>query len=321
MVSTVKYLFILILTLIGPSRGQQSIGFGAFKRDNGPPSSSGSAAPANPHEHPCTPTYYCKGAFLSLRNAQEGDVDAGIHTEHMMEAVASAYGIFLQGRNGNESKPLTVFLCINDSNISTPILSLRDAVVRGIRKGLDDDRYRLFSNLTIAEREAFHGNITTKGSGDRVDIIFSTPGPPLGEIDMDDILERAAEIYWNMPCTEGPICFNKWKLTLEVNKNHTDVVEAGSFQNYEKKVLEHFGSKNYTASDPNLQKAVYTEDGVQVSGYDGWFLLTRPLNHPALQLYIEAPTHEEAVKLGSCVVADVKQFRALNASDVDKFVH
>ncbi|RVW92673.1 hypothetical protein CK203_041589 [Vitis vinifera] len=52
----------------------------------------------------------------------------------------------------------------------------------------------------------------------------------------------------------------------------------------------------------------------------GWFLLRLSLHDPVLPLNIEAPSHDDAVKLGLAVLAAVKEFPALDSSTLDKFV-
>ncbi|GFS30059.1 phosphoglucosamine mutase family protein [Actinidia rufa] len=59
---------------------------------------------------------------------------------------------------------------------------------------------------------------------------------------------------------------------------------------------------------------------VRASGYGGWFLLRLSLHDPVLPLNIEAPSHEDAVKLGLAVLAAVNEFPALETSALDKFV-
>ncbi|KAF8396568.1 hypothetical protein HHK36_018192 [Tetracentron sinense] len=59
---------------------------------------------------------------------------------------------------------------------------------------------------------------------------------------------------------------------------------------------------------------------VRISGYGGWFLLRLSLHDPVLPLNIEAPSHDDAVKLGLSVLAAVKEFPALELSALEKFV-
>ncbi|GFP95976.1 phosphoglucosamine mutase [Phtheirospermum japonicum] len=59
---------------------------------------------------------------------------------------------------------------------------------------------------------------------------------------------------------------------------------------------------------------------VRVSGYGGWFLLRLSLHDPVLPLNIEAPSNEEAVKLGLAVLSAVREFHAIDTSALDKFV-
>ncbi|CBI38145.3 unnamed protein product, partial [Vitis vinifera] len=53
---------------------------------------------------------------------------------------------------------------------------------------------------------------------------------------------------------------------------------------------------------------------------NGWFLLRLSLHDPVLPLNIEAPSHDDAVKLGLAVLAAAKEFPALDSSTLDKFV-
>ncbi|KAB2063534.1 hypothetical protein ERO13_A10G205400v2 [Gossypium hirsutum] len=107
------------------------------------------------------------------------------------------------------------------------------------------------------------------------------------------------------------------ELRLKINQNHPDL-KGRSFREYGEAVLQHLG--NSIASNPKLQKATVNYEGVRVSGFGGWFLLRLSLHDPVLPLNIEAPSHEDAVKLGLEVSAAVKEFQALDTSALDKFV-
>ncbi|KAA8539310.1 hypothetical protein F0562_026002 [Nyssa sinensis] len=108
------------------------------------------------------------------------------------------------------------------------------------------------------------------------------------------------------------------ELRLKIDQNHADL-KGGSFQEYGEAVLKHM--ENVTDSDPKLQKAPVNYEGVRASGYGGWFLLRLSLHDPVLPLNIEAPSKEDAVKLGLAVLAAVNDFPALDTSALDKFVH
>ncbi|PIN09157.1 Phosphoglucomutase/phosphomannomutase [Handroanthus impetiginosus] len=107
------------------------------------------------------------------------------------------------------------------------------------------------------------------------------------------------------------------ELRLKIDQNHADL-KGGSFRTYGEAVLQHL--ENITDADPKLQKAPVNYEGVRVSGYGGWFLLRLSLHDPVLPLNIEAPTNEDAVKLGLAVLSAVKEFPALDTSALDKFV-
>ncbi|XP_073139477.1 uncharacterized protein [Henckelia pumila] len=107
------------------------------------------------------------------------------------------------------------------------------------------------------------------------------------------------------------------ELRLKIDQNHEDL-KGGSFHDYGEAVLQHLG--NITDSDPKLQKAPVNYEGVRVSGYGGWFLLRLSLHDPVLPLNIEAPSVEDAVKLGLAVLSAMKEFPALDTSTLDKFV-
>ncbi|KAL0298700.1 UNVERIFIED_CONTAM: Phosphomannomutase [Sesamum radiatum] len=95
-------------------------------------------------------------------------------------------------------------------------------------------------------------------------------------------------------------------------------LKGGSFREYGEAVLQHLA--NVVNSDPKLQKAPVNYEGVRVSGYGGWFLLRLSLHDPVLPLNIEAPSNEDAVKLGLAVLAAVNEFKALDTSALNKFV-
>ncbi|GLT68010.1 hypothetical protein SLA2020_402750 [Shorea laevis] len=107
------------------------------------------------------------------------------------------------------------------------------------------------------------------------------------------------------------------ELRLKINQNHPDL-KGGSFRNYGEAVLKHM--ENCIEADPKLQKAPVNYEGVRVSGFGGWFLLRLSLHDPVLPLNIEAPTNDDAVKLGLVVLAAVNEFPGLDTSALDKFV-
>ncbi|KAJ0967623.1 hypothetical protein J5N97_024540 [Dioscorea zingiberensis] len=107
------------------------------------------------------------------------------------------------------------------------------------------------------------------------------------------------------------------ELRLKIDQNHEDL-KGGSFRDYGEEVVKHL--ENMIGSDPKLKKAPVNYEGVRVSGHGGWFLLRLSLHDPVLPLNIEAPSLEEAVKLGLAVLAAVKEFAALDTSALDKFV-
>ncbi|MQL82329.1 hypothetical protein Taro_014809 [Colocasia esculenta] len=108
------------------------------------------------------------------------------------------------------------------------------------------------------------------------------------------------------------------EMRLKIDQHHADL-KGGSFREYGEAVLKHL--ENVTSSDPKLQKAPVNYEGIRVSGYGGWFLLRLSLHDPVLPLNIEAPSHEDAVKLGLAVLAAVKEYSALDLSALFKFVH
>ncbi|KAL9422171.1 hypothetical protein AB3S75_034437 [Citrus x aurantiifolia] len=107
------------------------------------------------------------------------------------------------------------------------------------------------------------------------------------------------------------------ELRLKIDQNHSDL-KGGSFRDYGEAVLKHL--ENCVDSDPKLQKAPVNYEGVRVSGSGGWFLLRLSLHDPVLPLNFEAPSREDAVKLGLAVAAATKEFPALDTSALDKFV-
>ncbi|XP_039139228.1 phosphomannomutase/phosphoglucomutase isoform X1 [Dioscorea cayenensis subsp. rotundata] len=107
------------------------------------------------------------------------------------------------------------------------------------------------------------------------------------------------------------------ELRLKIDQNHADL-KGGSFRDYGEAVLKHL--ENMITSDSKLNRAPVNYEGVRVSGHGGWFLLRLSLHDPVLPLNIEAPSLEEAVKLGLAVLAAVKEFAALDTSALDKFV-
>ncbi|KAK6136171.1 hypothetical protein DH2020_030062 [Rehmannia glutinosa] len=107
------------------------------------------------------------------------------------------------------------------------------------------------------------------------------------------------------------------ELRLKIDQNHTDL-KGGSFREYGEAVLQHLS--NITDSDPKLVKAPVNYEGIRVSGYGGWFLLRLSLHDPVLPLNIEAPSNEDAVKLGLTVLSAMREFQALDTSALDKFV-
>ncbi|KAK1409599.1 hypothetical protein QVD17_36126 [Tagetes erecta] len=107
------------------------------------------------------------------------------------------------------------------------------------------------------------------------------------------------------------------ELRLKIDQNHPDL-KGGSFREYGEAVLKHL--ENKSESDSKLQKAPVNYEGVRVSGYGGWFLLRLSLHDPVLPLNIEAPSNEDAVKLGLAVLSAVNEFSALDVSALVKFV-
>ncbi|XP_020579283.1 uncharacterized protein LOC110023960 isoform X3 [Phalaenopsis equestris] len=108
------------------------------------------------------------------------------------------------------------------------------------------------------------------------------------------------------------------EVRLKIDQKHADL-KGGSFLEYGEAVLKYV--ENKLSSDPKLVKAPINYEGVRVSGYGGWFLLRLSLHDPVLPLNIEAPSHEDAVKLGLSVLAVTKDFPALDSTALTKFVH
>ncbi|KGN48077.2 uncharacterized protein LOC101204322 isoform X1 [Cucumis sativus] len=107
------------------------------------------------------------------------------------------------------------------------------------------------------------------------------------------------------------------ELRLKINQNHPDL-QGGPFRDYGEAVLKHV--ENLVASDPKLMKAPVNYEGVRVSGFGGWFLLRLSLHDPVLPLNIEAPSNDDAIKLGLAVLSAAKEFPALDTSALNKFV-
>ncbi|XP_006846785.2 uncharacterized protein LOC18995789 isoform X1 [Amborella trichopoda] len=106
------------------------------------------------------------------------------------------------------------------------------------------------------------------------------------------------------------------ELRLKIDQNHADL-KGGSFKDYGEAVLKQL--EKMSDADPKLLKAPVNYEGVRVSGYGGWFLLRLSLHDPVLPLNIEAPSNEDAVKLGLLVLSTVKEFPALDISALEKF--
>lgn len=107
------------------------------------------------------------------------------------------------------------------------------------------------------------------------------------------------------------------ELRLKIDASHVDL-KGGSFRDYGEAVLKHL--EKLVDSDSKLNKAPVNYEGVRVSGFGGWFLLRLSLHDPVLPLNIEAPTQEDAVKLGLVVLNAVREFKALDTSALGKFV-
>ncbi|KAI4384043.1 hypothetical protein MLD38_009815 [Melastoma candidum] len=107
------------------------------------------------------------------------------------------------------------------------------------------------------------------------------------------------------------------EVRIKINQNHPDL-KGGSFWEYGEAVLQHL--ENTVDSDPKLSKAPVNYEGVRASGFGGWLLLRLSLHDPVLPLNLEAPSREDAVKLGLLVLAAIAEFPALDTSGLDKFV-
>ncbi|KAK9124254.1 hypothetical protein Sjap_013856 [Stephania japonica] len=107
------------------------------------------------------------------------------------------------------------------------------------------------------------------------------------------------------------------ELRIKIDQIHPDL-KGGSFREYGEAVIKHLENKADT--DPKLQKAPVNYEGVRVSGCGGWFLLRLSLHDPVLPLNIEAPSCEDAAKLGLFVLSTVKEFSALDTAALEKFV-
>ncbi|KAK2634165.1 hypothetical protein Ddye_028957 [Dipteronia dyeriana] len=97
------------------------------------------------------------------------------------------------------------------------------------------------------------------------------------------------------------------EMRLKINRKRPNLKEGicGSFRDYGEAMLNQL--ENRTDSDPKFQKAPINFEGVSVSGFGGWFLLRLSFHFPVLPLNIEAPSYEDAVKLGLIVDAAVKE--------------
>ncbi|KAJ7975063.1 Phosphoglucomutase/phosphomannomutase family protein [Quillaja saponaria] len=107
------------------------------------------------------------------------------------------------------------------------------------------------------------------------------------------------------------------ELRLKINQNHPDL-KGRSFREYGEAVLKNL--ENSISSNPRLQKAPVNYEGIRVSGYGGWFLLRLSLHDPVLPLNVEAPSKDDALKLGLSVLAAVNEFPGLDTSALNKFV-
>jgi len=107
------------------------------------------------------------------------------------------------------------------------------------------------------------------------------------------------------------------EIRLKIDQNHADL-KGGSFRDYGEAVLRHL--ENAIGKDPNLHKAPKNYEGVRVSGHGGWFLLRLSLHDPVLPLNIEAPSKDDAIKLGLAVLTAVSEFSALDVTALNKFL-
>ncbi|KAG8080734.1 hypothetical protein GUJ93_ZPchr0007g4223 [Zizania palustris] len=107
------------------------------------------------------------------------------------------------------------------------------------------------------------------------------------------------------------------EIRLKLDQNHADL-KGGSFRDYGEAVLKHL--ENSISKDENLRKAPKNYEGVRVSGYGGWFLLRLSLHDPVLPLNIEAPSKDDAIKLGLVVLTAASEFPALDITALNKFL-
>uniref|UniRef100_A0A0E0A6V3 phosphoglucomutase (alpha-D-glucose-1,6-bisphosphate-dependent) n=1 Tax=Oryza glumipatula TaxID=40148 RepID=A0A0E0A6V3_9ORYZ len=107
------------------------------------------------------------------------------------------------------------------------------------------------------------------------------------------------------------------EIRLKIDQNHADL-KGGSFRDYGEAVLKHL--ENSISKDEHLCKAPKNYEGVRVSGYGGWFLLRLSLHDPVLPLNIEAPSKDDAIKLGLAVLTAVSEFPALDITALNKFL-
>ncbi|KAI4370662.1 hypothetical protein MLD38_018986 [Melastoma candidum] len=107
------------------------------------------------------------------------------------------------------------------------------------------------------------------------------------------------------------------EVRIKINQSHPDLKE-GFFREYGEAVLKHVD--NIVDSDWRLHKAPVNYEGIRASGYGGWFLLRLSLHDPVLPLNIEAPSKEDAAKLGHLVLTAIDEFSALDTSALNKFV-
>jgi phosphomannomutase len=107
------------------------------------------------------------------------------------------------------------------------------------------------------------------------------------------------------------------EIRLKIDQNHADL-KGGSFRDYGEAVLKHL--ENAISKDEYLCKAPKNYEGVRVSGYGGWFLLRLSLHDPVLPLNIEAPSKDDAIKLGLAVLTAVSEFPALDITALNKFL-
>uniref|UniRef100_A0A0E0LK23 phosphoglucomutase (alpha-D-glucose-1,6-bisphosphate-dependent) n=1 Tax=Oryza punctata TaxID=4537 RepID=A0A0E0LK23_ORYPU len=112
---------------------------------------------------------------------------------------------------------------------------------------------------------------------------------------------------------------NRGALFRKFSYNFVDVISLyRSFRDYGEAVLKHL--ENAISKDEHLCKAPKNYEGVRVSGYGGWFLLRLSLHDPVLPLNIEAPSKDDAIKLGLAVLTAVSEFPALDITALNKFL-